>query len=191
MSEEAKLPDQTPCSISGLLFHKFTSLPLILSRKLFKSFGLNEAAKLDLSAFVNGFEKLALGTCSEKLRIAFDLFNLEAKHSDMLKENDVRALVYHIFMASGCSIQSAKSYRSEKHKSDLTSETMLKNLEVAIDNLFSNGTKASRGCRSVDFKTFARFSTYIESDLTQMLLTFIYSRTQLVDKLRFYHKSFD
>lgn len=55
-----------------------------------------------------------LGSSSEKLRMAFDLLNLEAKHSDLLKENDVRALAYHIIVASGFTIQAAKSYRSEK-----------------------------------------------------------------------------
>ena len=52
MTEEVKLPDQTPCSISGPLFYRFTSLPLILSRKLLKVFGLNEVGKLDMSSFV-------------------------------------------------------------------------------------------------------------------------------------------
>lgn len=68
---------------------------------------------------------------------------------------------------------------------------MVKNIEQAIDKLFANGTKSARGCRSIDFKSFVRFSTFIESDIAQLVLTFIYNQTHLLEKVRIYHKSFD
>ena len=64
----------------------------------------------------------------------FDLLNLEAKHSDTLKESDAKALVYHIYVNSGYKeVLKSKSYRSEKyHRIENSSEITYKNLESAL-----------------------------------------------------------
>ena len=159
--------------INRITFYDIINLPIIISKKMFKSFYYYSDEGLCEEEFVDNFYKLYTGSFEEIIELIFNFLDFD--RDGIIEKDDVKLIMNYLPIniedELGMNIIKDEEYRKELTNKYL--EAQMKNLNL-IDNILNEIFNKYENI--MDLKTFIEITTKINSEIFLQILCFFYDQ---------------